>query len=65
MHFHGFDLDIGDTGGHLGQHRADTDILEYDPDQEAWNKIGELTRGRYRHATAIIEADPLMLCGPR
>jgi len=52
-------------GGHLGQHIADTDIIEYDPDQEAWNKIGELTRGRYRHATAIIEADPLMLCGPR
>ena len=36
--------------------------MVFDADKGAWEKIGEMNQGRYRHATAIIEADPDALC---
>jgi len=52
----------GDEGA---TNRAITDILEYEAEQDTWNKIGDMKRGRYRHATAVIEADQATLCATK
>ena len=52
------------AGGDEGAANRDIkDIMVFDADNGAWNKIGEMNQGRYRHATSIIEADPEALCG--
>ena len=55
---------INIAGGDEGAVNKDIkDIIEFDANEDTWKKIGEMNRGRYRHATAIIEADPEALCG--
>ena len=39
-----------------------TDILEYDADLVAWDKIGDMQLARYRHAAAVIYGDFSDLC---
>ena len=54
---------INIAGGDEGAVNRDVkDIIEFDADEDAWKKIGEMNQGRYRHATAIIEANPEALC---
>jgi len=51
-------------GGDEGAANRDVkDIMVFDADKGAWENIGEMNQGRYRHATSIIEADPEALCG--
>ena len=55
---------INITGGDEDAVNRDIkDIIEFDADEDAWKKIGEMNQGRYRHATSIIEANPEVLCG--
>ena len=39
-----------------------TDILEYDAVEEGWVKVGDTKELRYRHASAVIDADYDALC---
>ena len=48
------------TGGHGSQYWAD--VLDYDPDEDKWTKVGQLAKGRNSHGMSLVPMETADYC---
>ena len=49
------------TGGHDGK-KALADVLDYDPDENKWTKVGRLTKARFYHGMSLVPKETADYC---
>ena len=48
------------TGGHGVKTHAD--VLDYDPDENKWTKVGQLTTARFYHGMSLVPKETADYC---
>ena len=50
------------TGGVDKNKKVLKDILEYDPEEDKWTKVGDLPHPRYHHAISLVPKETADSC---
>ena len=50
------------TGGRDDNYNARDQILEYNPDRDQWNTMGEMNTARYSHGVGLLNVDDFPGC---
>ena len=50
------------TGGKALAGEAFADVIDYDPDENKWTKVGQLAMDRYKHGMSIVPKETVDYC---
>ena len=53
------------AGGYTGESQPSNhvEVLDYDPEEDKWTKVGQLAKGRYTHGMSLVPKEIADYCG--